>query len=83
MARGYSGEIHLLMTDVVMPEMNGKELTVEIAAIRPNTKTLFMSGYTASAVARQGILDKDTSFIHKPFTPASLARNVREVLDES
>jgi CheY-like chemotaxis protein len=82
MARGYAGEIHLLMTDVVMPEMNGKELAEEIAAIRPNTKTLFMSGYTVNAVAHQGIVDKAVRFIQKPFTSDSLARKVREVLDK-
>ena len=81
MVRGYSGEIHLLMTDMVMPEMSGKDLAEEITKVRPNTKTLFMSGYTAIAAIHHGVLDKGTRFIQKPFTSDSLARNVRKALE--
>ncbi len=81
MAREYSGEIHLLMTDVVLPEMSGKDLAEEMIKIRPNTKTLFMSGYTADIIAHRGILDRGVYFVQKPFTTDSLARKVREVLD--
>ncbi|MFH1488026.1 MAG: GAF domain-containing protein, partial [Pseudomonadota bacterium] len=81
-ARGYSGQIHLLLTDVVMPEMSGKDLAGEITKIRPNTKTLFMSGYTANAIVQHGILDKGLHFIQKPFTHESLARKIRELLDK-
>jgi PAS domain S-box-containing protein len=77
----HSGRIHLLMTDVVMPQMNGKDLAEQVMKIRPETKTLFMSGYTANAIAHQGILDEGVNFIEKPFMSDSLARKVREVLD--
>jgi len=82
LAREYAGEIHLLMTDVVLPEMNGKDLTEEIMKIRPDMKSLFMSGYTADIIAPHGIMDKELNFIQKPFTAESLARKVREVLDK-
>ena len=77
----HSGRIHLLMTDVVMPQMDGKDLAEQVMKIRPETKTLFMSGYTANAIAHQGILDEGVNFIEKPFMSDSLARKVREVLD--
>jgi PAS domain S-box-containing protein len=80
MAREHAGEIHLLITDVVLPEMSGKDLAGEMMQIRPNTRVLFMSGYTANVIARQGVLDKGVHFIEKPFTPDSLARKVREAL---
>lgn len=80
-ARGDTCEIHLLMTDVVMPEVSGKDLANKIILLRPDIKTLFMSGYTANSIAHHGILDKDLHFIQKPFTTNNLARKVREVLD--
>jgi len=83
MARKYSGEIHLLITDVVLPEMSGKNLTEEMIKIRPGIKTLFMSGYTADIIAPHGILEKGVHFVQKPFTTESLGRKVREVLDKA
>jgi PAS domain S-box-containing protein len=81
MARRYSSEIHLLITDLVMPGMSGKDLAEEITTIRPKTKTLFMSGYTATAVGEHGILDRGVHFLQKPFRLYSLAQKVREVLE--
>ena len=80
MAREYQGEIHLLMTDVILPEMNGTDLAGEMLKIRPTIRTLFMSGYTADIIARQGVLKKGVHFVQKPFTFDSLARKVRDVL---
>lgn len=76
----HQGTIHLMLTDVVMPGMNGMELSKRLAPVHPGMKVLFMSGYTANAIAHQGFLDPGIAFIHKPFTMASLAHKVREVL---
>ena len=73
--------IHLVLTDVVMPQLSGPELAGKLASLRPETKVLFMSGYTNKAIGQDGLLDKNTAFIEKPFTPQALARKVREVLD--
>jgi DNA-binding NtrC family response regulator len=73
--------IHLLLTDVVMPQMSGPELAGNLASLRPEIKVLFMSGYTNNAICHDGMLDRNLAFIEKPFTPQSLARKVREVLD--
>jgi signal transduction histidine kinase len=80
LARDTAVPIDLLLTDIVMPEMNGLELAKEIMAARPGIKVLFMSGYTDSAVVKQGILTAEMPFIKKPFTSASLHSKVREVL---
>ncbi|MFO7985022.1 MAG: response regulator [Desulfatiglandaceae bacterium] len=80
MTREYEGEIHLLITDVVLPEMSGKDLAGEISKIRPAIRTLYMSGYTANVIAHHGVLDKGVHFIGKPFTSDSLGRKVREAL---
>jgi len=80
MAREYQGEINLLMTDVVLPEMSGRDLAGEMVKIRPDIRTLFMSGYTADIITRQGVLDKSVHFVQKPFTFDSLARKVREAM---
>lgn len=74
--------IHLLMTDVVMPEMNGRDLSKKLLSIYPGLKCLFMSGYTANVVAHHGVLDTGVQFINKPFSTQDLATKVREVLDE-
>jgi two-component system cell cycle sensor histidine kinase/response regulator CckA len=80
-ARDFDGMIHLLLTDIVMPEMSGPELAAEIALVRPGIKVIFTSGYTDDAIARQGILDPTVAFIQKPYRPKALARRIREVLD--
>ena len=78
----HGDEIDLLITDVVMPNMSGKELQSSLAAKRPSLKTLFMSGYTADTISKQGILDQGVHFIPKPFGIEMLARKVREVLED-
>ena len=72
--------VDLLMTDVVMPVMNGKQLRDRIAAIRPDIRTLFMSGYTANVIVQHGVLDEGVHFIQKPFSMNHLARMVRKAL---
>ncbi len=81
-ARGFSGTIHLLVTDVVMPRMGGKELAERLSAERPEMRVLFASGYTRNAIVHQGVLETGTSFLQKPYVPAVLVARVREVLDE-
>lgn len=82
LAEAHSGEIHLLMTDVVMPEMNGRDLARNILSFYPNLKRLFMSGYTANVIAHHGVLDDGVNFIQKPFTRRDLTVKIREVLEE-
>ncbi len=80
LAERHSGPIHLLVTDVVMPGMSGRELARRLLARRPDTKVLFLSGYADDAVERHGVLEPGTAFMQKPFTPGALATRVREVL---
>ncbi|MCF8093138.1 MAG: PAS domain S-box protein [Desulfotignum sp.] len=80
-AQNHAGAIDLLMSDVVMPEMNGRDLATKIIALYPDIRLLFMSGYTANVIAHQGILDKGVAFIQKPFSMAELTEKVREVFD--
>src|SRR5712692_4751773 len=81
-AKDFDGPIHLLLTDVVMPEMSGPELAAQVGSLRPGTKVIFTSGYTDDAIARQGALDPAAAFIQKPYRPRALARKIREVLGE-
>lgn len=76
----YANEIHLLLTDVVMPEMNGRDLAVLLQTRYPGMKILFMSGYTADVIAHRGVLDEGVNFIQKPFSMKDLAFKVHEVL---
>ena len=75
-----SGEIHLLITDVVMPEMNGRDLAKRLLSLYPDLKRLFMSGYTANVIAHHGVLDEGVHFIQKPFSKTELSIKVRDVL---
>ena len=77
----FLGEIHLVVTDVVMPEMSGKTLVSQIEVARPGIKALFVSGYTDNAIVHHGILDSNIAFLQKPFTADGLARKVREVIN--
>ena len=78
----YTGNIHLLITDVIMPEMNGRDLAEQLQSICPNLKCMFMSGYTANAIVHQGVLDKGINFIQKPFSRRELAETIRKALDK-
>ncbi|MHC1728882.1 MAG: PAS domain-containing protein [Syntrophobacteraceae bacterium] len=78
----YSGDIQLLITDVVMPEMNGRVLAEQLSSIKSGLKCLFMSGYTSDAIAHHGILDEGVHFIQKPFSVKEIAERVRETLDD-
>lgn len=78
----HEGTIHLLLTDVVMPEIGGRELFERLAALRPGTRALYMSGYTDDAVLRHGVQRSEVAFLAKPFTIAALIAKVREVLDQ-
>ena len=80
LAEANRGSIGLLMTDVVMPEMNGRELERRIRLISPDTRCLFMSGYTANVISHHGVLEEGVSFIQKPFTMKKLAVKVGEAL---
>ena len=80
LAEGYAGTIHLLITDVVMPGLNGKELMDRLTALRPGIKVLFMSGYTSDVIAHQGVIDEGVAFLQKPFSVNTLAQKVRDVL---
>jgi CheY-like chemotaxis protein len=80
--RSYKAPIHLMITDVVMPKLSGRELAQRVARERPEMKVLYMSGYTDNAVAASGVLGAQVPFLQKPFTPSVLARKVRQVLEE-
>jgi PAS domain S-box-containing protein len=81
LAREHPGEIHLLMTDVVMPEMNGRDLAKNLLRLYPSIRRLFMSGYTADVIASHGVLDEGVNFLQKPFTVEDLAAKLREALE--
>lgn len=81
LAEEHKGTIHLLLTDVVMPGMNGRELSEKLQGLYPDINTLFMSGYTANVIAHRGVLEDGINFISKPFSKMDLAGKVRKVLD--
>jgi CheY-like chemotaxis protein len=82
LARAYPNQIDLLLTDVIMPRLSGRELAEQLQALRPQTKVLFMSGYTDDAVIRHGLLMAQVEFLQKPFSPSDLSTKVRQVLDK-
>ncbi len=75
------GDLHLLVTDVVMPEMNGRELAKLLTALHPQIKLLFMSGFTDDVIAHHGVLADGVHFLHKPFSATDLAAKVQDALD--
>ncbi len=77
---GHAGEIHLLLTDVILRGMNGKKLSESLLSFRPNLKVLFMSGYPAEVITRRGMLEPGLIYLQKPFTPDAMVAKVREVL---
>jgi two-component system, cell cycle sensor histidine kinase and response regulator CckA len=83
LSQSYSGSIDVLLTDVVMPQLNGKRLSELLLSDRPQMKVLFMSGYTDDAIVRQGVLDAGVNFIQKPFVPRALTAKVRDVLHKA
>lgn len=81
LAADHAGPISLLLTDVIMPGLNGKELMDLVAETRPGIKVIFMSGYIGDIISKRGFLDPETNFLQKPFRIMDLACKVREVLD--
>jgi CheY-like chemotaxis protein len=81
LVRNHADAIHLLITDVVMPDMDGPELVRQLSTIRPDTRTLFMSGYMDDTLGERGILSTNANFIQKPFSPRTIAQKVRDILD--
>jgi CheY-like chemotaxis protein len=80
-AASHPEPIHLLITDVVLPGMSGREVADRLKALRPEVRTLFVSGYAGDGVVRQRLLDRSVAFLQKPYTRASLGRKVRQVFD--
>ena len=80
-AQRHTGPIHLLIADVILPGPSGRELARRLAVARPDTKVVYVSGYTDDAIVHHGMLEPGLNFLQKPFTPATLARKVRDVLD--
>jgi CheY-like chemotaxis protein len=81
LAAAHAGPIHLLLTDVVMPGLSGRQVAEKLAIRRPEMRVLYASGYTDDSIVRHGILEEGIAYLQKPFTPESLARKVRAVLD--
>jgi two-component system cell cycle sensor histidine kinase/response regulator CckA len=83
LCREHPGEIDLLLSDVVMPRMSGRELRQRVTMLSPQTRVIFTSGYTDDAVVRHGVFQAESDFLQKPFTVHGLLRKVREVLDRA
>jgi DNA-binding response OmpR family regulator len=81
LAAAHAGPIDLVLTDVILPDMSGRQVADALRSARPGTRVLFMSGYTDDAISHHGILDPGMHFLEKPFTTDSLLRKVREVLE--
>lgn len=79
----YAGDIHLLLSDVIMPDMNGRDLWQHLKPMRPAMKCLFISGYTADIIAHKGVIDADVQFLQKPFSIQELAEKLREALSNT
>jgi CheY-like chemotaxis protein len=79
-AAAHAGEVAIVVTDVVMPAMGGRELVERLVAARPGVRVLYMSGYSGGDILRRGLADEGTEFLQKPFAPDDLTRKVREVL---
>jgi CheY-like chemotaxis protein len=82
-ARVHAGPIHLILTDVVMPHMNGREICERIHALRPGLQVVYMSGYTETGIVQKGVLDEGIAFLQKPFSPAEVAKAIRAALDRN
>jgi two-component system cell cycle sensor histidine kinase/response regulator CckA len=80
-SRGYAEQIDLLLTDVVMPGINGREMAEKLLELRPGLKVLYTSGYSAEIITRHGMLHEGNHLIDKPYTPQQLAKKIRQVLD--
>jgi DNA-binding response OmpR family regulator len=81
LVENYPGRIDLLITDVIMPAMNGKELAERLSAFKLGMRSIFMSGYTSDVIAQHGVLDEGVHFLQKPFSVKGMVEKVREVLD--
>jgi CheY-like chemotaxis protein len=81
LCRSYRGKVHVLLTDVIMPKLGGRELAARVRELHPETRVLYMSGYEDGMIAHHGVLEEGIDLMSKPFTEASLAKDIRKVLD--